>query len=123
MAQTSIPLPLLVGSSEVLSGITERLPLKAAVRLGRMTKALDEWMTPYRERQQEILQKHLNDGETQMTSEHPNWREFIMETNAMMSEEAEIDVEPLSVADLESADVKLSAAGARLLFEAGLLTE
>jgi hypothetical protein len=123
MAQTQIPLPVLIGASEILGKMDDTLPLGAAVRLGRMMKAVEEWMEPFRQKQRDILAKHLNEGEDRITPEHENWEAFTSELNAMMEENADIDVQPLTVSELDTAGVKLSAAAALLLFEAGLLTD
>lgn len=123
MAQTvKGQLGLLVSAQQVINGIDDKLPLRLAVKVGRVQKALDEWVEPFQERQRAILETHLEEGESEMRSDHPKWNDFVMEINALMLEETDIEVDPLTVDELEDA-VELSPAQARVLFDAGLLTD
>lgn len=122
MAQMAVELQLVIAANNVITSIDEKLPLRLAVKVGRLQKALEEWSEPFSERQKDLLAKYLADGETEMTNEHPEWAAFVTEMNALMLEDADIDVEPLTIDELDGA-FELSPGQARILVDAGLLTD
>jgi len=122
MAQMAVELQLLIAANNVITGIDEKLPLRLAVKVGRLQKALEEWSEPFAERQKDLLSQYLGEDETEMTSEHPKWAAFVTEMNAMMLEDADIDVEPLTIQELDDT-ITLSPGEARILIDAGLMTD
>jgi hypothetical protein len=112
---------LLVPVMEVISGIEEKLPLPLAVRIGRVHAALEEWVTPYQERVQELLKEHIPEGANELKPTDAGWAQFQVGIQEIMADDAELDCEPIKMEDLEK--VSFTPIEARLLFEAGLIAE
>jgi hypothetical protein len=107
---------------QIIEQMGEKLPLRTAVRLGKAHKELDVWQSEFDKRVQEVLASCLEEGETEIKPDHPKWVDFQNGIQDIVGDEApDIDIEPFKFDDLEGVD--LTPVQARILFEAGLLTD
>ena len=116
-----VPIHLVEPTMKLIEGMGEKLSLRTAVKLGRVHMALEEWQVPFSERMQGALKDHLNEGENNITPDHENWDAFSEAIQELHKDDAELKFEPLSFDELEG--VEVTPVEARLLFEAGVLTE
>lgn len=119
----------LLPCSRALAALGDRddLSLALHVRISRLQVAVSEWVDPHVQQWNRLVAECGSDGQVEPRLENgepnPHWERWVTESASMKAEGVTLDVEPLTVADLEGLDPPPKSSVLTPLLRVGLLTD